>query len=683
MIAGAVALLVLTAQAGKATAAAECPNEELRTEKSAGLPDCRAYEQVSPVEKQGDAGYYPFGPQLFNAKASATRDGSVMFTSHEPMPGSLSGTLENLYLTTRGTNGWTYKGIAPTVTPVPGGGTLPHYRAVSGDLTKSILVAQTPPLAAGTEPDVDNLYAENNETGTFTLLTPAQGGDNSSRQLINFVGASSDFSRVFLLSAVPLLPESPPEAANIDQIYEFADGQLHLAGIAPDGSVLAEAVPVGGEGLFRGFNAVSEDGSRVYFNSSSGEKLFVRVDGDRTTQVNESKRAVPDEAAQGATFWSATSDGNEAFFTSRNALTEDANTGKDSEGKTNYTGANLYRFNLTNEGLTDLSVDTNPLDAETGAEVLGVVGASDDGSYVYFVARGDLAEGAARGANNLYLWHGGAVKFLATLAGSDEGNWTSFMPSITSRVSSDGRHVLLSSAARLTSYDNTDAVSGAPDTEIYRYSAETSTFECMSCNADGSQPRESTTLTTLNVNATEALPNYMSENGEVVAFVSREALVPQDTNGLPDVYEYRDGSLNMISTGNTQFEAQFGDLSPDGTDLYFSTVERLLPTDIDNYADLYDARKGGGFAHPVPPTICVGNECGRTTSSPPSPSAMGSQDVSAAGNASAPKQCGAKKRLVKRHGKTQCVRKSPPAKKHGKQHGKKRRGAGANKGGSR
>ena len=39
--------------ASSASAEETCPNAELRVGPSAGLPDCRAYEQVSPVEKGG------------------------------------------------------------------------------------------------------------------------------------------------------------------------------------------------------------------------------------------------------------------------------------------------------------------------------------------------------------------------------------------------------------------------------------------------------------------------------------------------------------------------------------------------------------------------------------------------------------------------------------------------------
>ena len=72
------------------------------------------------------------------------------------------------------------------------------------------------------------------------------------------------------------------------------------------------------------------------------------------------------------------------FFTSRVELTNDADTGPEDNA------ANLYEYDFEKpegERLSDLTVDTVDPD---GAGVLGLVTASEDGSYVYFVAEGEL-----------------------------------------------------------------------------------------------------------------------------------------------------------------------------------------------------------------------------------------------------------------------------------------------------
>src|ERR1700684_1271455 len=49
----AAALALTLVPAGPAALGAECPNEQFRTGPSAHLPDCRAYELVSPPRENG------------------------------------------------------------------------------------------------------------------------------------------------------------------------------------------------------------------------------------------------------------------------------------------------------------------------------------------------------------------------------------------------------------------------------------------------------------------------------------------------------------------------------------------------------------------------------------------------------------------------------------------------------
>ena len=126
------------------------------------------------------------------------------------------------------------------------------------------------------------------------------------------------------------------------------------------------------------------------------------------------KREPDDQGLRTAKYVGASSDGSRVFFSSRAELTEDAYTGPEDNAY------NLYEYDLQDARLTDLTVDAT--DVAQGAALQGVVAISEDGSYVYFVAGGDLATGATSGEPNLYVVHdAGAPKLIATLEASDGG----------------------------------------------------------------------------------------------------------------------------------------------------------------------------------------------------------------------------------------------------------------------
>ena len=145
-----------------------CPNEQLRGQEGAALrlPDCRAYEQVSPVAKNfadalGEAGVVqssPFG-------------GGVTFFSHMPFPGVLSATGPSLYLSARGGGEWSTQGLVPPSAPrsLPAHGSA-SVLGLTEDLSAAIVNTE-PGLEAGLTPG-RYLYLRDNANGTFRLLDP-------------------------------------------------------------------------------------------------------------------------------------------------------------------------------------------------------------------------------------------------------------------------------------------------------------------------------------------------------------------------------------------------------------------------------------------------------------------------------------------------------------------------------
>ena len=131
-------------------------------------------------------------------------------------------------------------------------------------------------------------------------------------------------------------------------------------------------------------------------------------------------------------------------------------------------------------------------------------------------------------------------------------------------------------------------------------------MRCASCNPAGTPPRPAATWSP-SPNRARSCPN----DGRVF-FATQESLVPQDTDGIRDIYEYTEGHAQLISSGTGDRESTGGletvsfffgntqtgleSVSRDGTDVYFSTFETLVPEDKNgSFVKIYDARTNGGF----------------------------------------------------------------------------------------
>ena len=138
----------------------------------------------------------------------------------------------------------------------------------------------------------------------------------------------------------------------------------------------------------------------------------------------------------------------------------------------------------------------------------------------------------------------------------------------------------------------------------------------------------------------------MADDGRV-AFATADALVPEDTNGLVDVYEFVDSRPRLISAGTGQRDTYDGNaiyppaytglesFSADGLDIYFSTYDTLAPQDHNGpFIKFYDARTNGGFPVPPPLQPCVAaDEChGEGSATPVEPQVGTGANLGAGGN---------------------------------------------------
>lgn len=289
--------------------------------------------------------------------------------------------------------------------------------------------------------------------------------------------------------------------------------------------------------------------------------------------------------------------------------------------------------------------------------ILGVGGeGAEEGSYVYFVAGGILAQGGASGGCgikegfatgtgcNLYLDHDGTTTYLATLPAGDEGGFTSqFLggiagvsvlvdwPSLpserTAEVSPNGRYLAFGSF-HLSAGTNQSV-------EIYRYDAMATEDKepplvCVSCGC-GCTGTAAPPPEALLPSSPDALINGADRQRSVLSdgrvfFTTTGALVPQDVNRQADVYEWEDGAPHLISGGESEAPAVFTDASVNGTDTFFTTSQSLVPSDQDEITDMYDAREDGGFPAPPAPTCAIETACPGAVAAPPT---VGSAPASA------------------------------------------------------
>ena len=169
----------------------------------------------------------------------------------------------------------------------------------------------------------------------------------------------------------------------------------------------------------------------------------------------------------------------------------------------------------------------------------------------------------------------------------------------------DGSRLLFLDAANLTSYNQFG------NAEAYVYNAETGAVTCVSCNPTGAPPLGGAGLMESSANA--LVPDYseglISPDGSRVFFETPDALVPQDTNGLPDVYEWENGRIYLISSGQGTAGSRLSGASSNGDDVFITTTDHLAPQDIESSTEIYDARVDGGFPYRPFTPGCDSGQC--------------------------------------------------------------------------
>jgi hypothetical protein len=677
---------------------------------SFSLPDGRQWELVSPASKLGAL----IEPHQDGGITQAAADGGAIAyqtsspTERDPQGGFAH---EETVLSTHGAGGWSSLDISePNLVPVHPTATIgKEFQIFSEDLSRAAIQpienVFTPfsPEASETTPYLRTDYVSGSaanvcRTGCYRpLVTGKAGFANVPAGTVfggepegfcandlcgpHFQGASPDMSHIVLSSAVQLT--STPAPAGGEGLYEWSEGELQLLDVLPAGeegpAVLAGASSSNEMGVRR---SVSENGERVIMEggSAGGRGVYLREVAAAGRPQGETIRLdVPQGGSgpsTGALYMDASVDGSRVFF---------LDSGKLMAGSSP-SGQDLYEYDLNappGSRLSDLSIDSN---AGQAADVAMVIGASEDGSYVYFAAAGALAAGAsegecpvnaperARNENekqglpvhencNLYVRHEGVTRLVAALPSADIYDWAKDLnffgdEPLLARVSPNGEWLAFLSAGELAGDDTHDARSGQPDVEVYVYDAASGSVACASCDPTGARPvgvEESSGVAGLNERWVAAYvpawtepnysdpsraahqPRYLSDSGRLF-FDSTDALVPQDVNGVEDVYEWEPagvegcstasatftvrsrGCVDLISSGTSPEPSELLDASETGGDVFIRTQSRLVAADYDTAYDVYDAHECSSalpcpVVTPQPPACTTETSC----KAPPAP----------------------------------------------------------------
>ncbi|MHB8242609.1 MAG: TolB-like translocation protein [Solirubrobacteraceae bacterium] len=582
VVAGALA--PAASGAGDANRTACGPASESSPGFRVSLPDCRAYEMVSPPFKDG-------WPVAVAQGAFASDGASVVGTSFGDFAGGTgndSACCGNAYLFNRGTDGWSTTALNPPLpqfveltgqpegTPSTGPGVNGQGEAwfVAHEASQSIYEADIylrdpvgtlfvvgPMLPASAVPAAP--------TGTSTAFPEGE----------ELVGGADDLSSVlFSLRSGENLPAGvttnlwPGDGTVTGQpsLYEYRERSHSGAGtdrpqLVGTDNAGAQISPCGtriGESPATQERGESAEGATVVFAAAPGAcvggasgptvgQLYARIGtGGTQATVNLAGTSACTGSAEcnvtaAPAFQGMSRDGSKIFFTSSQALT-----GSDHDATTD-----IYECELPGDGgvipAPSGTVNACPslhgvsvTGTAAGAEVQRVVAISEDGSHVYYVAGAALATapnmfGATpvEGSNNLYVYEadGNRTAFIATLASANP----------VAQSTPNGSYLLFRDANDLTPDDTSTAQ------QIFEYATQSGTLKRISIGQQG--PGEFSCSSTLSTergfncdgntdsfNAEIARPNRrrigrsaspdISDDGTRVVFTSALGLTPNALN---------------------------------------------------------------------------------------------------------------------------------------------------------
>jgi hypothetical protein len=640
-----------------------CANEAFRTGLSAHLPDCRAYELLTPADKEGAQEPFKYAFTTGTA-ALAGEDGEHLVLDAPDVSWGSGGQTPYFFSREQGRD-WRMTSGAPQPQTGP-------YRVLpqlySADLTQLAFASDYDSSAIGQSPTVE--YKLGPAGGPYTTVASvprAQVGIGG-----GWAASSADFSKLVLQTEDRTLSGEPTGTQSGFDLYEYtADTGLRQLNVSSAGATIGSCGARIADGQEEGANlhavsgphSVSADGSRVLFEAIPGNDcsapshLYMRVGGAETVDIGACR------------FLAANADASRLLLERLN--------GEAHEGL-------LYD--------TETAAITPLLSTRTRLVDEGLL-VSDDLSAFYLDTAEQLTSGVSQPASDQqgYLYrYDIPTKTLEFLFQYDGFERTSLSP--------DGRYAYFSargvSGLPGGAIDPGHLSGTEPVTEVYRYDSAEHLVQCISCASTlAPEPKLGSYLQSADGQPSAiagGLPllTTFSASGDYAFFTTPAALVKQDVDGetpvetqlhnegefldvgsttspSSDIYEWRragvdgcaqaQGCLALITDGLGGYMNLLLGSAHEGRDVYVYTRSKLLSQDQDTSGDIYDVRVGGGLPGPPPrPVECEGDACS-TPLSPPNDSTPSSLTFTGLGNltplapppAKPPAKCAKGKKLVK------------------------------------
>jgi hypothetical protein len=651
-----------------------CPNSIVRAQTGSGsLPDCRAYELVSPSDS-GAASLTIGGPN--SPYAAPSRLSFFGYFGSIPGPWNPQNLFGDLYVATRTAEGWSthYVGVPADQRPQVGGPPNGGIHSNGSSRPDPILSSRSMDHFLDWEQGQQGVpTAESPQFGSMAPYLWGADGTSQGRLPTNlsqipggevdlkeggFNGdlmPSPDFSHYFFSSAnVVFAPGGQTSGDGSVYDNDLETGSVEVVSKLPNGDPIPQEPGDETDDYFT-LPAASVDGSHILIAATGtgvcGEAdcltsyasipcyanpvpvkcpenlpshLYMRVGGGGPGGITY-------DVSRGAIvhYDGMTADGSKVYFTSDEDLTSD-NSDTDSS-------IDLYMWRESDDSVTRISTGTGTVGdtdncnaawiAGCGVEVVpslegiettesdfgpdkvevahggtfrpggGVAVsnptdnsiAADAGDVYFYSPEQFVASKGIPGRRNLYVYQAGQIEYVATMDADKAAR--------RFQVTPDGSRAAFITRAKLTTYEN------AGYEEMYTFTPATGQLVCVSCTPSGAPPTSDV----------EGSQNgiFMSDDGRTF-FATETALLPPDTNGLTDVYEYVEGRPWLISSGvgsiqkSSLGEAGLVGVSADGVDVYFDTYDKLVADDQNGQQlRFYDARAGGGF--PQSPTAAPCN----------------------------------------------------------------------------